>query len=229
MVHWFVMPRTALYIAQILAWSNAHKARTSQWPKLNSGPVLDASLGENWLSIDNALRQGLRGLRGGSSLARLLAQYRRIRNHRGLPPLSEDWIVAWAVAHHERTGEWPTRESGRVRGERGETWKGVDVALNLGGRGLSGGSSLPMLLADRLGVRNRSRLTPLTVEQVLAWADCHHRRTGWWPGQESGPIPEAPGENWMAVDMALGKGCRGFPGCDFLARLLKRHRLVSRS
>jgi hypothetical protein len=62
------------------------------------------------------------------------------------------------------------------------------------------------------------------VEQILAWADAHHGRAGRWPHNRSGPIPEAPGESWNAVNLALYLGRRGLPGGDSLAKLLDRHR-----
>ena len=37
-------------------------------------------------------------------------------------------------------------------------------------------------------------LPALSVEQILAWADAHHARTGRWPNHKSGPIAEAPDE-----------------------------------
>jgi hypothetical protein len=70
----------------------------------------------------------------------------------------------------------------------------------------------------------RRRRPPLTVEQILAWADAYHARTGEWPGVRSGPIPEAPDENWAAVSCALYDGNRGFSGGDSLAKLLDRRR-----
>jgi hypothetical protein len=65
---------------------------------------------------------------------------------------------------------------------------------------------------------------PLTEGQILAWADAHRARTGGWPGTGSGPVADAPGESWKAVDTALRVGCRGLPGGDSLPRLLARHR-----
>jgi hypothetical protein len=68
-----------------------------------------------------------------------------------------------------------------------------------------------------------SRKRPrLTVEQILAWAEAHHARTGDWPGVACGPVCEAPGESWPALDKALHDGWRGLPGGDSLARLLVR-------
>jgi hypothetical protein len=64
---------------------------------------------------------------------------------------------------------------------------------------------------------------PLTVAAVLAWAEAHRERTGRRPSGKSGPIPEAPGETWAAVDRALTYGYRGLPGGFTLVELLDRH------
>jgi hypothetical protein len=55
----------------ILAWADRHHASTGDWPIDQSGTV-PGEKGEDWHNIDAALRQGLRGLPGGSSLAKLL-------------------------------------------------------------------------------------------------------------------------------------------------------------
>src|SRR5205807_938374 len=89
-----------------------------------------------------------RGLRGGSSLARLLAQHRGRRNHLDLPQLSQKKILEWMDAHHEHKGEWPNTNSGEVVDAPGERWKLIDDALREGRRGLLGGSSLAKLLAS---------------------------------------------------------------------------------
>jgi hypothetical protein len=81
-------------------------------------------------------------------------------------------------------------KSGRITGSLGETWTAIDLALRRGGRDLPGGSSLPCLLAERPGVRNRLRLPRLTYRQIVAWVDAYHRRTGMWPTDRSGAIPK---------------------------------------
>jgi hypothetical protein len=204
---------------QILAWADAYHRRTGAWPTGESGPVAEAP-GETWRAVDQALRVGVRGLPGGSSLARLLEQRRKVRNIQHLPSLTVPQILAWADAHHRRTGTWPTNESGPVVGAPGETWKGVAAALAIGRRGLPGGSSLPRLLATHRDVRNPRGLPPFTLKQVRAWAHAHRRRTGEWPTRYSGPIPEAPGETWSAVNAALTTGCRGLRAGLSLRRLL---------
>ena len=74
---------------------------------------------------------------------------------------------------------------------------------------------------SRSGIGNRASIPPLGVEQILVWSDAHLERTGRWPTAESGPIAEAPGETWKAVQMALAQGLRGLPGRWSLSRFLK--------
>jgi hypothetical protein len=209
--------------AQVLAWADAYRARTGTWPHGGSGAIADRPE-ENWRRVDTALRLGLRGLPGGSSLAQLLAERRQVRNRGRLPPLRPQQVLAWADAHRRRTGAWPTAAAGPIPDAPGETWRAADQALRVGARGLPGGSSLARLLAQRRGARNLQRLPPLTVGQVLAWADPHRRRTGAWPTAASGPIPEAPGETWSGVNAALTHGRRGLPGGSSLPRQLAAHR-----
>ncbi len=219
--------RPGLTEATVLRWADAHHRRTRRWPGQGSGPIPGAA-GENWLAVDNALRVGLRGLPGGSSLRQLLSRERGVRNEKDLPPLDIAQILRCADAHHERFGEWPMRNSGPVADAPGETWLGINGALWRGNRGLRGGSSLARLLAARRGVRNKQSLPQLTVRRILRWADAHHARTGQWPDGRSGPIPEAPGETWLAVETALSKGGRGLPGGSSLVRLLIKNRGASK-
>src|SRR5262249_11213600 len=119
--------------------------RTGSWPKVKSGPV-NGVPGETWAGIDQALRTGNRGLPGRSSLAKLLAAHRAVRNPRDLPRLTTEQILAWADIHRQRTGERPSQYSGPLHGVPGETWSGVNAALVRGSRGLQGDSSLDRLL-----------------------------------------------------------------------------------
>lgn len=209
--------------AQILRWADAHRRRTGAWPTADSGPVPDSG-GETWYGVDAVLKHGCRGLPGGVSLARLLARRRGVPNRMDLPPVTEDQILAWAEAHRRRTGDWPDRKThDPVPGAAGETWTALDTALKRGHRGLPGGSSLARLLAERGGARNRTALPQLTEEQILVWADAHHRRTGRWPQARSGEVVEAPGTTWKAVEESLRAGCRGLPGGSTLRRLLVQY------
>jgi hypothetical protein len=210
-------------VEQILAWADAHYERTGAWPGHESGPIASAP-GETWLAAEQALIKGRRGLQGNSSLARFLAEHRGVRNVADLPPLTEQQILTWADAHHHRTGVWPTRDSGPIANAPGETWRNVHAALQLGCRGLPGGSSLARLLARHRAVRNHMALPLLTIPVILAWADAHRERTGKWPNHKSGPVADTPGETWAGVEGALRYGRRGLPGGTSLHRLLLEHR-----
>jgi hypothetical protein len=191
------MPRhlPRLSLVQILTWADAHHDRTDDWPRTDSGPVHD-NRNERWRNIGNALRYGLRGLAGGSSLARLLTAERGVRNIQRLPPLTEERILGWADAHHGRTGQWPSELAGDIAEAPGEVWVNVNAALRTGKRGLPGGDSLAALLARRRGARNRTNLPCLTVRQILVWADQHHDRVGRWLSAHCGRVVDATGESW---------------------------------
>jgi hypothetical protein len=215
-----------LTLPQILGWADAFQARFGRWPTRKAGRV--GLTGNTWSGVNACLKGGHRGLPPDSSLAKVLLEHRG-RRHRGLlPPLTPELILGWADAHHARTGDWPTQDAGPVVDAPGETWSGVDCALNEGCRSLPGGSSIARLLELRRGVRNHLNLPPLVPEQILAWADAHRARTGQWPRKDTdaGPIPEAPGEAWGAIDQALLVGVRGLLGGGSLARLLAEHRGV---
>jgi hypothetical protein len=219
--------RPELTTALILRWADAHHERVGEWPTADSGPVHD-NRNERWARIDSALRVGLRGLPGGSSLARLLAKERGVRNRKALPPLTEDTIAAWAEAHHRRTGRWPTEDAGRVHGAAGEVWNNVAAALAQGLRTLPGGDTLARLLERRLGVPNLAGRPPLTEDQILQWADAFNARAGGWPRADAATPqePPAPGETWVGVNDALRAGLRGLPGGSTLAALFEKHRGV---
>jgi hypothetical protein len=103
----------------------------------------------------------------------------------------------------------------------------VEMALSLGARGFPGGSSLIQLLVERRGIRNRKRPPPLTIPQILAWADAHHTRVGEWPAESSGPVAESPEDSWRTISRALRNGRRALPGGSSLAQLLAQERGVS--
>jgi hypothetical protein len=139
------MPHTPLTVERVLAWADAHRLRTGRWPDTRSGRVRGAR-GQTWQALNLALARGCRGLPGGSSLARLLAQRRGRRNRARAPRLTARQVLAWADAHRARTGRWPTPTAGPVRGAPGETWRAISSALWAGHRGLPGGETLAQLL-----------------------------------------------------------------------------------
>jgi hypothetical protein len=141
------------------------------------------------------------------------------------PQLTIPQILAWADAHFQRTGKWPIRDSGRISGALGATWCAIDSALVRCGRGLHvPGLSLARLLAEQRGARNHTSIPKLNVRQIIRWARAFHARTDDWPTQDSGPIPEAPGETWGNLDKSLAEGYRGLGTPETsLAQLLAVH------
>jgi hypothetical protein len=219
-------PRPPLFIGKILAWADAHHARTGDWPRVMSGVVVDAPYDETWSAINAALYSGWRGLPMGSSLGKLLAEHRGARYEPAIPRLTQEQILEWADAHFAATGAWPVQTSGALQNTRRDTWKALSDALRVGRRGLPGGTTLARLLADKRGARNMHSWGKLDVRQILAWADAHRAATHKWPTFRCGPVLGAPGEAWHAIDSSLYQGWRGMPGGSSLAKLLAEHRGV---
>jgi len=183
--------------SKIVDWAADHFRRTGSWPTVESGAVL-AGKGITWSGINSALRQGCRGLPGGSTLSNLLKTRGAIPIvRRWRPLLSRRQILDWAEAHFKVHGHWPHSRSGSIAGVPGETWKNVDLALRTGVRGLTGGLSLPRLLRAAKGVRfssiGRQSGPPFSMAKILAWADAYFKKRGVWPHSKyRGRSPERP-------------------------------------
>jgi hypothetical protein len=144
---------------QIVQWGDAHFQRAGSWPAPLSGRILEAP-GEDWGAVDAALRRGCRGLRGGSSLAKLFAEAGRKRHRGRLPDLNVAQISAWAEGHYQQEGKWPNLFSGPVRQAPEESWSRIDRALVQGLRGLPGGSTLARFLRRYRNLRLRTHYVP---------------------------------------------------------------------
>jgi hypothetical protein len=149
--------RSPLSLTRILEWADAYYRRTGRWPTQRTG-VIPRTRGVTWVSVAQAMREGLRGLPGGDTLASLLARERGAEpasgryHRRKLTPAD---ILCWAEAHRRRTGRYPHASSGPVLDSPRETWGAINQALLWGRRGLPGGSSLGQLLADLRGRRRQ--------------------------------------------------------------------------
>ena len=135
-----------LSVEQILKWADAYYKRHERYPQQNSGPV-DEAPEETWNAVSYSLWKGGRGLLGGSSLAKLLASERGKRNKQNLPKLTEAQILEWADSYFEIHKKYPDRNSGPVEDASGEKWSAIHTALQSGGRGLPGGTTLAKLFA----------------------------------------------------------------------------------
>lgn len=218
-------PPPRLTVPLILAWADAFYSRHGFWPKRCSGRVAGQGA-ENWYRIDTALRLGLRGLPGKSSLTQELRRYSGVARPwlRGGPPLTIEMILAWADDFRRSYGFWPNPVSGRVAGQGAETWQRVSRAIMKGLRGLPGGSTLSReLQRHRQVFFGKDRLAE---DQIFCWAQSHFRRTGKWPQVADGPIPESSGANWDNINRALIHGFRGLPGGTCLKKLLVDRQVI---
>lgn len=102
---------------------------------------------DTWCILNHALSRGLRGLPGGTTLAKLLAPLRKELAPTGVQ-LTEEIIHAAAREYHRTHGRLPTNLSQEdLSGLSGITWLNVEYAARAGSRGLPGGSSLSRMLA----------------------------------------------------------------------------------
>lgn len=220
------LPR--LTINQVLEWADAFFEQHGDWPAATSGDI-PATNGENWRSVDHALRRGIRGLPGDDSLPGLLARRRGLRRTGYIPKLSTEKILSWAVAHHRRTGRWPWKRTGPILESPDESWNTINGALRHGHRGLPKGLSLSKLLNTIRGESgDLARKRSLKLADVELWAKAYCRRAGRWPDKYDGRIADAKGETWFGIDEALQKGMRGLPKSSLrkLTTRLKRPRRV---
>ena len=143
-------------------------------------------------------------------------------------PLTDETIRQWVDEFIATSGgKLPTAKSGVVPDSGGQTWSGIDTALNIGGRGLPGDSTL----ADWL-VRNgykeiyrvRNNLPPLDDAQIREWVDAFiAANDGKLPTVKSGVVPDSGGQTWRGIDAALINGGRGLPGDSSLTDWLVRN------
>jgi hypothetical protein len=75
----------SLTVKTIVGWAKLHRRRTGQWPSIKSGVIDEAGDSTHWKGVDAALRTGGRGLRGGTTLAKVLRRYRKGSQRRNQP------------------------------------------------------------------------------------------------------------------------------------------------
>lgn len=80
-------------------------------------------------------------------------------------------------------------------------------------------------------LRSRPKRAPLSIEEILRWADEWYAIHGKWPNINSGDIPGTLDDTWRRIDDSLRKGYRELAKeSDLsLARLLERRRGVRNS
>lgn len=140
---------SALSIEKIKEWALSHYESIGSWPTTTSG-LIPNSDGETWGGIDIRLRQGGRGLPGGSKLSILLAEHFSVRNRENKTRFTEleilEWLEKWYVQH----GSYPTSISGSIPGTEGLTWATIEKALKQGRYGLPKGYTLARFKKEKI-------------------------------------------------------------------------------
>lgn len=209
---------------QILAWADRFEKSTGRWPRERGDGAIPGTDGETWRNVGAALREGGRGLPGGSSLQQLLESRRGVRNQGNLGTLTTQQVLRWADEFHARRKRWPSATVRTViPNSRGETWRSIDNAMKRSARGFTSPTSLAEFLADHRGYRHVRNAPPLTIKQILAWADAYRASQGRWPAVLSGPISGTQ-DTWARINDALRHGFRELPGGSSLLKLIKRRR-----
>lgn len=130
-----------------------------------------------------------------------LTKTRASRAIRNRPPLRISAILRWAAAHHEKTGRWPSVNSGPVKGVPGEHWNAINTALFMGYRGLPARSSLAKLLDRRMNGRCRKRPAS-SPRHVLKRPGRHDPGRGMPPRIASVRILGSHGDVWRTYRTA---------------------------
>ena len=181
----FTMQRSILHVSDVRSWADEHRKRTGWFPTADSG-VVKGEWNEKWANIDQALRKGLRGFPGRSSLAQLLAERRNHRNRKRLPKYTLSNILKWADSYNRRSGKWPTAKSGPIQDAPGETW------LAVRSRSITASAAWPAVRRwqdcspNGGDARNRTAVPKLSIQR-----SCNGRMPI-RPGREIGPF-------WMMV------------------------------
>ncbi len=148
----------------IVKWISQYIEKHKEKPTKDRGIIEFASgtyKGITWGAVISALTKGGRGLPKGSSLATLIQGKLNIKNHMNLPKLTEEIIIEWAKLHLNKYKKKPSQNSGEIEFASEDykpiTWLAINTALDKGGRGLPGGSSLALLVEKYLGIKRRTR------------------------------------------------------------------------
>lgn len=218
--------RKPLTIPLILEWADEFYRVHGFWPGARDGRI-KSTRNETWQKVQAALIGGGRGLKGKSSIFKLLKRHGRKRVASRRRTLTPEMILGWADAFFATHGYWPYSRSGPVAGVPRENWSAISEALRSGRRGLPGRGSLSRFLNEHRDLYRGRKSRPyrisehrkIDMDKVMRWAKAYRRRTGIWPHLASGKIPGSGGYRWGLLDMALRFGRRGLPGGTSLSRL----------
>jgi hypothetical protein len=115
-----------------------------------------------------------------------------INKKRGIP-WSRDLIVCYVRAHHSRTGEWPTANSGRIHGD-GRVWGAANSWWHH-----RFNSGLKDLVAELQGLEQARYLSLSGIKDIII----ESIGFGALPTVHGGPVKGHPGLQWSGVNSRL--------------------------
>lgn len=227
-----------LSLEQIKDWIQQHISKYDKKPTAKSGVVEFAEgeyKGTSWATIAHAMRNGVRGLVKGLSLAEFIKNVFNISNHYACKPLTVDIIYNWISQFIDKHDRKPTQNDGIIEFAKDEykemTWSTLNSHLWKGGRGLSGGSSLSQFIKTHFGIKNCNCPPMLNPELINKWISAYIKRYKKKPAKTSGEVEFAEGEyaeiTWGAIDCAFKAGKRGLPKTTLAQYIQKEFKIRS--
>jgi len=189
-------------------------------PTINSGDIPDLSL--SWKTLDADLRQGLKGLPKGYSLARLCKE---MKLETSSEALTLGQITKAILAYYNETGKIPVEISGNAFNWFGFciSWQTIGNKLRYGSKNIPGNTSLEKL-GGELGLTSAC----ITLSQIRKAVLEYARETGKLPTKACGSASRWFNFQitWKTIDNRLRNGSLRFSGGSSLAKLKKEMGLI---
>ena len=146
----------------------------------NGQPIHEIS--ESWENFYESSYNGRRGLTKGQYLNDIYIKHGLI-----LGDLSEDIILEEMISHLRNKRCFPNENSGQVNDYIAETWHAMNSSL----------------LNCRRGITEKSSLPQMIRKFVLDQGEKHKLKTGAYPTNISGPLPDYPDLDWALIETSL--------------------------
>jgi hypothetical protein len=189
-------------IAQLRQTVDAYRlAHAGRFPTTYDG---DALPGLTWERIDSRLREGHRGLPGGTSLSKWLDETYPAERHQA--PFTSTNMRAWVMAHLEANGgTFPHVASGDIPGTN-RTWMNVNDALRKRQLAFTKCPSLSAWLDDQFPLDRKKKAALITADMIAGLVDAYRaEHDGAFPYRESGKVAGL-NMTWTQLDNALRQG-----------------------
>ncbi len=217
-------------IENIVFWAKDHYSKTGKYPRNNSGVIL-INTNESWAGIDDALREGRRGL-PKTSLVKLLEQEGLdfAKSKIGRKDLSDEIVKRYISDYFNKNSKYPLATSNEIIPNSNNTkWSDIAQALSKGLRGLKPGRTFAIFLKDNFGYINPDdnyNREIITEDMILSKADEYFEQKGKWPKTDSGNIAGFD-ITWRTINERLKSGNLGLRASGGLASLLFEKRSVN--